>query len=51
MENLESHPCRYRNGTIAGLATITPASGFVGPIGGIGIGLAGGFIYTCGGPG
>ena len=31
-------------GTIAGLATITPASGFVGPIGGIGIGLAGGFI-------
>ena len=31
-------------GTIAGLATITPASGFVGPVGGIGIGLAGGFI-------
>jgi len=31
-------------GTIAGLATITPASGFVGPIGGIGIGLAGGFV-------
>ena len=31
-------------GTIAGLATITPASGFVGPIGGICIGLAGGFI-------
>ena len=29
---------------IAGLATITPASGFVGPIGGIGIGLADGFI-------
>jgi Amt family ammonium transporter len=31
-------------GTIAGLATITPASGFVGPMGGILLGLAGGFI-------
>lgn len=31
-------------GTIAGLATITPASGFVGPFGGIILGLAGGFI-------
>ena len=31
-------------GTIAGLATITPASGFVSPIGSICIGLAGGFI-------
>ncbi len=31
-------------GTIAGLATITPASGFVGPIGGLTCGLAGGFI-------
>jgi len=31
-------------GTIAGLATITPASGFVGPAGGIVIGLAGGII-------
>ncbi len=31
-------------GTIAGLATITPASGFVGPMGGIILGLAGGFI-------
>jgi len=31
-------------GTIAGLATITPASGFVGPAGGIGLGLAGGFL-------
>ncbi|MCH8240395.1 MAG: ammonium transporter [Proteobacteria bacterium] len=30
-------------GTIAGLATITPASGFVGPAGGIALGLAGGF--------
>ena len=29
-------------GTIAGLATITPASGFVGPLGGFCIGLAGG---------
>jgi len=31
-------------GTIAGLATITPASGFVGPIGGLACGLAGGVI-------
>jgi Amt family ammonium transporter len=31
-------------GTIAGLATITPASGYVGPTGGIILGLAGGFI-------
>jgi len=31
-------------GTIAGLATITPASGFVGPMGGIILGLAGGTI-------
>ena len=29
-------------GTIAGLATVTPASGFIGPIGGIICGLAGG---------
>ena len=31
-------------GTIAGLATITPVSGFVGPIGGLTCGLAGGVI-------
>jgi len=31
-------------GTIAGLATITPASGYVGPAGGIVLGLAGGII-------
>ena len=31
-------------GMVAGLATITPASGFVGPLGGVCIGLAGGFI-------
>ncbi len=31
-------------GTIAGLATITPASGFVGPIGGVALGLAGGAL-------
>ncbi|GAB4240068.1 MAG: ammonium transporter [Methyloligellaceae bacterium] len=31
-------------GTIAGLATITPASGFVGPLGGICLGLAGGLL-------
>ena len=31
-------------GTIAGLATVTPASGYVGPFGGIVLGLAGGFI-------
>jgi Amt family ammonium transporter len=31
-------------GTIAGLATITPASGYVGPVGGICLGLAGGAL-------
>jgi Amt family ammonium transporter len=31
-------------GTIAGLATITPASGFVGPMGGLVIGLAAGAV-------
>lgn len=31
-------------GTIAGLATITPASGFVGPLGAVVLGLAGGFV-------
>jgi Amt family ammonium transporter len=31
-------------GTIAGLATITPASGYVGPIGGLTCGLAGGVV-------
>jgi Amt family ammonium transporter len=31
-------------GTIAGLATITPASGYVGPIGGLTCGLAGGIV-------
>jgi len=31
-------------GMVAGLATITPASGFVGPFGGFAIGLAGGLI-------
>ena len=31
-------------GMVAGLATITPASGFVGPLGGLCIGLAGGII-------
>ncbi len=31
-------------GTIAGLATITPASGFVGPLGAVILGLAGGLI-------
>ncbi len=31
-------------GMVAGLATITPASGFVGPIGGLCIGLAGGLV-------
>ena len=35
-------------GTIAGLATVTPASGFIGPIGGVACGLFGGFIcYYC----
>jgi Amt family ammonium transporter len=31
-------------GTIAGLATVTPASGFVGPAGGVLLGLCGGFV-------
>jgi Amt family ammonium transporter len=31
-------------GTVAGLATITPASGYVGPLGGVAFGLAGGFL-------
>ena len=31
-------------GTIAGLATVTPASGYIGPIGGIMLGLASGFV-------
>jgi Amt family ammonium transporter len=31
-------------GMVAGLATITPASGFVGPLGGLCIGLAGGGV-------
>ena len=34
----------FVTGTIAGLATITPASGFVGPMGGMILGLAGGVI-------
>ncbi len=34
----------FVTGTIAGLATITPASGFVGPIGGMLLGLAGGIV-------
>ncbi len=34
----------FVTGTIAGLATITPASGSVGPLGGVLLGLAGGVI-------
>ncbi len=34
----------FVTGTIAGLATITPASGFVGPLGGLLLGLAGGVV-------
>jgi Amt family ammonium transporter len=35
-------------GTIAGLATVTPASGFIGPMGGFICGLAGGVVcYYC----
>ena len=35
-------------GTIAGLATVTPASGFIGPMGGFICGLAGGIVcYYC----
>jgi Amt family ammonium transporter len=38
----------FVTGTIAGLATITPASGYVGPAGGIVLGLAGGVLcYIC----
>jgi Amt family ammonium transporter len=38
----------FVTGTIAGLATITPASGYVGPAGGIALGLAGGVLcYIC----
>ena len=37
----------FVTGTIAGLATITPASGFVGPMGGIILGVAGGLICYC----
>ena len=35
-------------GTIAGLATVTPASGYIGPIGGVLLGLAGGVICYLG---
>jgi Amt family ammonium transporter len=31
-------------GTIAGLATVTPASGYIGPIGGVLLGLVGGVV-------
>jgi len=34
----------FVTGTIAGLATVTPASGFVGPMGGLLLGLAGGVV-------
>jgi Amt family ammonium transporter len=34
----------FVTGTIAGLATITPASGSVGPLGGVLLGLAGGIV-------
>jgi ammonium transporter, Amt family len=34
-------------GCVAGLATITPASGFVGPMGAIAIGIAGGAVCFC----
>ncbi len=34
----------FVTGTIAGLATVTPASGFVGPLGGMLLGLAGGVV-------
>jgi Amt family ammonium transporter len=37
----------FVTGTIAGLATITPASGYVGPAGGICLGLAGGLLCYC----
>ena len=37
----------FVTGTIAGLATITPASGFVGPMGAVILGIAGGLICYC----
>ncbi len=38
-------------GVVAGLATVTPASGFIGPIGGVALGLAGGALcFVCVGP-
>jgi Amt family ammonium transporter len=38
----------FVTGTIAGLATITPASGFVGPVGGLALGVAAGAVcYFC----
>jgi Amt family ammonium transporter len=38
----------FATGAIAGLAAVTPASGFIGPVGGFAIGLASGVIcYLC----
>ncbi len=35
-------------GVVAGLATVTPASGFIGPIGGLALGIAGGAVcFLC----
>ncbi|MFT5694053.1 MAG: Amt family ammonium transporter [Myxococcota bacterium] len=34
----------FATGAIAGLAAVTPASGFIGPVGGVAIGLASGII-------
>ena len=34
----------FATGAIAGLAAVTPASGFVGPVGGLAIGIASGFL-------
>ena len=43
-----SQPCDrrrcFRTGAIAGLAAITPATGYVGPIGGLLIGLVSGYL-------
>jgi Amt family ammonium transporter len=36
--------CRYATGSIAGLATVTPCAGFIGPLGALMLGVAAGVI-------
>ena len=44
MKNGKPSVLGLATGAIAGLAAVTPASGFIGPVGGFGIGLASGFL-------